>query len=131
MFGYFLRWHGTLFQLELCGTCAEHVSQIYTRYASIISIWFFGRMGMVDMAILRIRFFEIEKCKHVFEIDAFLILESFCLPLASRRAFFLMKVAILDVRNMCGTRCAEHVRNMEHVPNLWNRVPCQLSQDAF
>ena len=23
-----LSWHGTLFQLELCGTCAEHVPQI-------------------------------------------------------------------------------------------------------
>ena len=33
--------------------------------------------------------------------------ESFCLPLASR-SFVFVKIAILDVRNMCGTRCAEH-----------------------
>ena len=30
------------------------------------------------------------------------------------------------VRNMFGTRCSEHVRNMDHVPNLWDHVPCQL-----
>ena len=31
-------WHGTLFQLELCGTCAEHVPQILVyKYLELVS----------------------------------------------------------------------------------------------
>ena len=41
------------------GTCSEHAPGL----SWIIGIWIFGRMEMVDMAILRIRFFENEKCE--------------------------------------------------------------------
>ena len=119
--------------MEHCSNwnCAEHVRntfpRFYIRYASIISIWIFGRMEMVDMTNLRIRFFEIEKCKQFSKLTNFWYLNPFACHWHPAGAFFLVKIAILDVRNMCGTRCAEHVRNMEHVRNLWNHVRCQLS----
>ena len=106
--------------MEHCSNwgCAEHVRntfpRFHTRSASMISAWSFGRMEMVAITILSIRFFEIEKCIFVFcfEIDDFLIFESFCLPLASRRGFFPNENSnpgySEHVRNkMCGT-CAEH-----------------------
>ena len=119
--------------MEHCSNwdCAEHVRntfpKFYIRYASIMSIWIFARMEMVDMTNLRIRFVEIEKCKHFLKLIDFKCLNPFACHWHPAGAFFLVKIAILDVRNMCGTRCAEHGRNAEHVPNLWNRVPCQLS----
>ena len=42
-----------------------------------------------------------------------------------------MEVAILDVRNMFGTRLEHDVRNMFGTWNLWNHVPCQLSLLVF
>ena len=39
---------------EMFGTCSEHAPKL----SWIIGVWIFGRMEIVDMTILRIRFFE-------------------------------------------------------------------------
>ena len=66
-------------------------------------------MKIEDMTILRIRFFENEKCKHFLQMSNFSYLKS----QGHLVRVFWVEITILDVRNMFGTRCSEHVRNME------------------
>ena len=100
----------------MCGKCAEHAP----RFSWIIDIWIFGRMEMVDMAVLRIWFFKNDKCEHFLKMSNFSYLRSWGHPTKAFLDGHSNPGRSEHVPNMFGTRCSEHIRNMEHLE------PCSL-----
>ena len=84
------------------------VSEQAPRLSWIIGIYIFGCMAMVDMAILRIRFFENEKCKQFSKMSDFSYLRSQRHPVRASLARNSNPGRSERVRNMFGTRCSEH-----------------------
>ena len=82
------------------GTCSEHASQIIMDYW-YLDFWMYGHGRYDNFENSTFRKREVQKN----ESAEFLIFEVLG---ASHESLFLVEIAILDVRNMLGTRCLEH-----------------------